>query len=94
MQFGKSKRTLWFALQASDYISGTSVIVNIRRNNLVAYLNTVKPDSSRLAFITLCIYYTSKRHDSCPMNQEILNYGEKNINTHVLRKATVQVLRN
>lgn len=46
------------------------VIVNIRRTNLVAYLNTVKPESSRLAFMAFYIYYTSKGHDSCALNQE------------------------
>jgi len=37
---------------------------------LVAYLNTVKQESSSVAFRTLYIYYTSKGHDSCVMNHE------------------------
>lgn len=67
------KRILCFTLYASDYVSGASVIMNIRRINLVAYLNTVKPESSRLAFMTLYIYYASKGHNSCVMNKKIHN---------------------
>lgn len=72
------KRILCFTLLASDYIYGASVIMNIRRTNLVAYLNTVKPESSRLAFMTLYAYYTSKGHDSCAMNQENSQLQKKN----------------
>lgn len=72
------KRILCFTLEASDYISGASVIMTIRRTNLVAFLNTVKPESSRLAFMTLYIYYTSKGHDSCAMNQENSQLQGKN----------------
>lgn len=56
--------------------------MNIRGTNLVAYLNTVKPESSRLAFMTLYIYYTSKGHDSCALNQENSQLQEKKL-THM-----------
>lgn len=51
--------------------------MNIKRTNLVAYLNTVKPESSGLAFMTFYIYYTSKGHDSCALNQEDSQLQEK-----------------
>lgn len=63
--------------------------MNIRTTNLVAYLNTFKPESSRLAFMSLDIYYTSKGHDSCDMNQEYSQFqGKKMMCTQQNYSAT------